>query len=88
MEVLNYQPQLPGKSTIALFSVYIQSFRLTLHKLRLIRTKKGHLLVSLPAYSVDQPDGTKKWLPYIEFSAEKNKEFLEKVFEALKPFVT
>jgi hypothetical protein len=87
MEILNYDEQPPGGSCLAIFSVYIPPFRLTIHKVRLIRTKKGALILGLPSYAIPQPDGSKKWHSYIEFSAEKAKEFNEKVMEALQTFI-
>jgi hypothetical protein len=86
MEILNYDEQPAGGTCLAIFTVYIPAFRLNIHRVKLMASKKGHHYISLPAYSIEQPDGTKKWLPLFEFSAEKHKEFIAKVEEALKPF--
>lgn len=87
MEIQNYDQQPPGGPCLGIFSVYIAPYRMTIHKVRLIRTKKGALILGLPSYAIPQDDGSKKWHSYIEFSAEKAKEFNEKVLEALKPFM-
>jgi hypothetical protein len=88
MEILNYEKQAAGGFTVAVFTVYLPSANLSLHKVRLNRSKKGNLFVSLPSFGVEQPDGSKKWMPYMEWSQEKGREFNEKVMEALKPFLT
>ena len=87
MDIENYQEQARGMPTIAIFDLYLPKIHLRIHHMKLIRTKKGHLMLSLPSFSVDNADGTKKWTPYIEWSPEKAKEFNVKVMEALKPFL-
>lgn len=85
MEILNYDEQRPGGSTVAIFSVSLS--HLTIHRVRLIKTKKGHMMLGLPSYAVDQPDGSKKWHQYLEWSTEKGIEFEKKVMQALEPFL-
>jgi hypothetical protein len=87
LEIENYKENSSSASTLAEFSVYIAPYRLRFHRLRLIKTKSGKLIIGLPSYGVDQPDGQKKWHPYIEWSQEKGKEFHAKVMEALTPFM-
>jgi hypothetical protein len=87
MEILNYEEQPKGSFNISIFTVYLPNAHLSIHKVRLNRSKKGHLFISLPAFGIDQPDGSRKWQPYIEWFQEKGKEFNEKVLEALKPFL-
>ena len=87
MEILNFQAQNDGTSCAGTFSVHLPNMKITLHKLRLIKTKSGNMIIGIPSYGVDQGDGKKKWMPYIEFGSDKSKEFNEKVLEALKPFI-
>jgi hypothetical protein len=60
---------------------------MTFKKWRLRQSKKGNYWVQGPSYSVENEKGEKDWLPYIEFSPEKKKDFERKVIEALKPFL-
>lgn len=82
MEILNYVVS-ENPPTIATFSVHIPALKLHLHKLRVMRSKKGHIFISYPSWMEDQ-HGTKKYFPYLEFEIEKKKEFEAKVFELLK----
>lgn len=82
MEILNYiQSQSPP--VIATFSVTIPALKLTLHKLKVMRSKKGHLFISYPSW-MQEDYGQKSYHPYIEFDLEKKKEFESKVFELLQ----
>lgn len=87
MEIVNYEEQPPGGFCLAIFTVYLPAAQLLIHKVRLNRSKKGHLFIGIPSFAVDQPDGSKKWHPILEWSAEKGKDFNEKVLKALEPFL-
>lgn len=87
MEILNYCESGKQTSTVATFSVYIPAWRLTFHKMRLIRAKNGNMFLGFPSYSTDGLHGNKLWHSYVELSEEKAKEFNNRVLEALKPFV-
>jgi hypothetical protein len=87
MEISNYAEQPKGGSIIAIFSVYIPQIPLTIHKVKLVRTKKGSLIVGLPSYAVEQRDGTKKWEPYFEFGENQRKVFSDTVLELIKTYM-
>ena len=87
MEIENYNELPPGKSVIAEFSVYLPGAKMRIHKMKVLKNKHGGKYVGFPAYGVEQDDGRKKWMPFLEFTEEKAKEFQEKVLEALKPFM-
>lgn len=78
MEILNvnnpHQPPI-----ICSFSVYIPAIHMTIHNMRLIKTKKGHTMVTYPSYSKEVA-GERQWFKYIELSEEKRKEFEAKIF--------
>jgi|HubBroStandDraft_4_1064222.scaffolds.fasta_scaffold01225_16 hypothetical protein len=76
MEILNFCEHAPGSHTVAIFSVYIPESQLTIHKMRLIRSKKGVLFLTLPSYRSEQTDPTQKpvYLPYFQFSQEKREK--------------
>jgi len=89
MEIIDYSEQPPGKSTIAIFGVYLPALCMRIHKFRLIRLKNGKLLLGFPSFRTNSttPTGNAIYAPYFEFSTEKGQEFERKVMEALKPFL-
>lgn len=89
MEILNYDEQPPTGNVVAIFSVRLPAAAMTFHKIKLIRSKKGNLFISLPSYAVDSMSefGKKEYHPYVEMDEERKKEFQNKVLEAIKPFV-
>lgn len=87
MEILNYSEQSPTGNTVAIFSLAIPAFGMTFHKLRLVRTKKGGLMVFFPSYGEPKEDGTKAWHSYVDLSENRRHDFNKKVMEALQPFL-
>lgn len=88
MEILNFRDVPNDPYTIGTFDIYFgPKSGMTLKKYKLLRSKKGHIYFSGPAYRVDFPDGSKKWEPYVEFNEERGKDFKDAVMEALKPFM-
>lgn len=85
MKIENVHQLPPGGSVVATFDVYFEEIQLTVHRIRLIRTKKGGLIISPPSYSTEE-EFEKKWHPYIEFSPEKQKEFYYETHKQLKDF--
>lgn len=88
MEILNYFEQSALGPVVAIFSVTIPAMGMTFHQIKLIRTKKGGLMVAMPQYSKPQEDGTKTWHTYVELSETRRQEFNKKVMEAIKPFLS
>lgn len=87
MEIENYDEQPTGSNIVAIFDVYLSGARLRLRRLKLIRSKAGKLFVSLPSYGVDDGFGKKKFIPYIEFTGERENEFKIKLMQELTPFI-
>jgi len=85
MKIENVKQLPPGGNVIATFDAYFEELQLTIHKIKLIRTKKGALIISTPSYSVEQ-EFEKKWHPYFEFSEQKQKEFYAESYKQLKNF--
>lgn len=83
MEIENYREELPGQAVIATFDVYLPKMQLNLRNFRLIKSKKGHLFVTPPSFKDKSLDG-ERWIPLIEFSRDKQKEFLNKILGRLK----
>ena len=88
IEILNFQ-EMRNSSVLGMFSVYIPSFRLTIHRFRIIRTKTGKLILGYPSFKSEQAgaSGRPLFCPLFEFSKEKGLEFEQKVLEGLKPFL-
>ena len=87
IRIENYRSENQG-STIAIFDIYLEKLQLTLRNWKLIRTKKGQLFVSAPAFGQPHPTDEfvkKTWIPYVEWSEERNKDFQAKVLEAVRP---
>ena len=85
MKIENVEQLSLGGNTVATFSAYFEDMQFTIHKIKLIRTKKGGLIISLPSY-YSGVNLQKSWAPYIEFSLEKGKQFYQDAFQQLKEF--
>lgn len=87
MEILNYQDLIDHPNVIAQFDVYLPALQMTICRLKVIKTKKGHMFINIPSWCEKLDDGTKKFHPYIMFSEEKGKEFQIEVKALLKDFL-
>lgn len=83
MQIENYRQQPETSTTEAYFDVYFPNSQCRYRNLRLIRGKKGKF-VAMPCFKVETPEGKPQFLPYVEYSEEKGKEFMRKVYDALK----
>lgn len=81
MDILNYR-QSDNPPVIATFTAYIPAIKLFIHKLKVVRSKKGHLFISYPSYMEQQSD-EKKYLPYFEFDSDRKKEFENQVLQKI-----
>lgn len=61
--------------------------KVTFHRLKLMRSKKGHLYISYPCFKENKDDPASKWIPFVEMSLERKKEFEKKLREALEPYL-
>jgi hypothetical protein len=84
MEIGNYR-ELNQGAVVAEFSALGNG--IYFHRMKLMRSRKGHLFLTYPSYRESKDDPNSKWIPFVEMSAEKKADFEKKVFEALKPFV-
>lgn len=87
MEILNYEEQLKGSNTIAIFDLVIPALGLTCRKWKLMRSKAGGLFVTSPSYSTEDGQGTKTWHKYVEVNEKRSREFQRAVLDSLKPFI-
>lgn len=85
IEIENYREQSPQGSVQAMFDIYLPKMQLRFRNYRLIRTKKGAKFISSPSFKQEE-DGKDAYIPYIEFSKERNDEFVKQVMEQLKNF--
>lgn len=63
-------------NAVAEVDFYIPLWKLHLRKTRLCENS-GNMFLNPPAYSVDQQDGTKQWVPYWEFTDEFKQRFMQ-----------
>lgn len=88
LEIEDYRPESGGKATIATFTVHVANAKMRIRKCKLLKLKNGHFKIALPSYSevpfADRnPHDPVSFKPYIEFSADKGKEFENRTLEAL-----
>lgn len=81
MEIREYTP---GNSpVVGEFSVYMPKMKLTMRRLRVVRSKAGNLFISMPQYKGVHDD----WLSYCSWDESADKIFKDRVMEAVKPFI-
>lgn len=83
MEIENLREEVVGSNLATLFDIYLPAAKMRLRNFRIIPGKKGKF-VSSPSFKTTDREGNPKYIPYFEFSEEKNKEFMKKVYETLK----
>lgn len=83
MKIQNYQTCLTSQSIAATFDLYFPASGCTYRNFKLIRTKNGSHFAAPPSFAQQQPDGSKKYIPYIEFDGEKNAAFFRKILDTL-----
>lgn len=88
MEILNFEEQPKGSYHLALFDVFFgQVWGLTLRKFKLCRNKTGHFYFQSPCFKKGELDGKALWGNYVDFNAEKGKDFSNTVMQLLKPHI-
>lgn len=83
MQIENFRMQPATSSTIAIFDIYFPNSSCTFRNFRLVKGKKGHF-VCAPSFREEKDDGTVKYIPYVEYSPEKSREFFKKIYDTLK----
>ena len=85
MEISNYKEFPPGGAILAQFSAVGQG--VTYHRLKVMRSKKGHLFIAFPSYKESKDDPQAPWVPYVEMSRDRKEEFEKKCLLALEPYI-
>lgn len=86
IEIQNFKLVSEGKAE-GEFTVVMPKGGMILRKCRVFKKEDGSRWVGLPSFSFDK-DGEKKWCTYFQFrDINVQKEFLNRVLEALKPFL-
>ncbi len=84
MELQNFKPLNQG-SIVAEFDVYIPEWKLTMCKLKLIRSMKGHLFACAPSFKTSVNGAEKaEFKSYWEFERETGSRFFNKALELAK----
>lgn len=84
--IQNYCDVIGKPNTVCTFDVYFPAWQMTIHTMKLMRSKKGGLFLVYPARCEKQEDGTFKFYPYLSFSKDRDADFQKKVLELLKEF--
>jgi hypothetical protein len=92
IEILNYRDVLGKPSVMGEFTIEIRNGSNVkryqkIHRCRLVRTKKGYPMITLPSYSEKTDSGEFKFFPTIEFDEETDKTIKKNALEEVKRFV-
>lgn len=82
VEISNFNRMDDGGAVLAEFSVYMPKMFLQLNKVRVIRSKKGDLFVTAPAFKKEED-----WIPYFRWGDAATKAFNLQVMDAVKPLL-
>lgn len=86
MQIANYKEMNPNSgSVIAEFSAVGE--KVTYHRLKLMRSKKGHLYIAYPSFKENRDDPASPWIQFVEMHIETKKDFEKKLREALEPYL-
>ncbi len=87
MQILNFKDITGKPNTVAEFDVYVPEREITFNMMKLIRTKKGALMVSFPCRCEKTDDGKYIFHPYVTLAKRKHDEFQKEVLELVKAFL-
>ncbi len=87
MQILNFKDVIGKPNVLGEFDVYFPEKGATFHMLKIVRTKKGGLMINFPAKCEKTEDGKYIFHPYITLAKHKFEEFQKQVIELLKPFL-
>lgn len=87
MKVENFREELGIGSVFATFDLYVPALKMTIHNMKIIKTKNGKKFPAMPTYCMTDSNGQKNFLPVISFSPEKKTEFMNSLYDLLKPYV-
>jgi len=88
MEILNWVDIPNHNFHIAEFTVYLPAYDLSLHKIKLCKSKKGGHFIGYPNFCGETDEnGKKKWHPFIVFGEKRKKDFEGQVLDLIKPFL-
>ncbi len=86
MEIQNYRASELGEWWVAKFDVFFRELDLLFRDYKLCKSKTGHYFISPPAFGVEQPDGKKKYIPYMEFVGAAKAPFNKGILESVMSF--
>lgn len=81
MEIREYRQG--NAPVVCEFNVYIPKLKMTMRRLRVVRSKAGNLFISMPQYKTDNDD----WVSYCSWDESADKVFKDRVMEAVTPFI-
>lgn len=87
MEIKNWREQSTIGPVLAIFDVYFPKTTEVKRNIKYMLSKKGSNYFSFPSFSEEDDQGNKKWYPYYSYSEERQKDFINALYEAISPFV-
>lgn len=87
MEIKNWRELSTMGPVLALFDVYFPKTTEVKRNIKYMLSKKGGNYFSFPSVCEEDAGGNKKWLPAYNYSEERQKEFINALYEAVEPFV-
>lgn len=85
IQITRYQPQQKG-SMVAIIDIYMPKIDQHLREIRLMQ-KDGKTWFGLPSKCIENPDGSKKWVPFFEYgSKETTDRFHRAMADAIEEY--
>ena len=86
MEIKNFQHFSNSNSVLATFDIYLPALKMTIHNVKIVKSKSGKQFYSIPSYPYTTESGEKKYQPVVSFSKEKQTDFYHALKKELQAF--
>ena len=87
MRIENWSYGSQGSSVVAEFSIYYDNIKRADHFVKIIKSKKGNLFVSLPTRKITDEYGQEKYAPIVEIYEDVKRDFSKAVLELAEPLL-
>lgn len=84
IEIQNFKGGPNGSKIYAYFDVFLPKIQLTLRNFRILKKKDGSGFITAPSFKKDFETGKDAWLPFFSFNQERQKQFMDELYELLK----
>ena len=87
MEIKNWRDQSIIGPVLAIFDVYFPKTTEVKRNIKYMLSKKGTNYFAFPSFCEEDEQGNKKWFPVYHYSEERQKDFINALYEAVTPFI-